>query len=92
MADRRNAIADDLRSLVTDLKSLLDDATTDPKERRRKERRWMVVYSVSGIVASLAARQVATKVWGILTGERPPLKGQPPAQPRAAEREPAARA
>jgi hypothetical protein len=80
MADRREAIADDLRSLATDLKSLIDDATTDPKERRRKELRWMALYSVSGILASLAARQVATKAWGILTGERPPVKGPPPAR------------
>jgi hypothetical protein len=83
MADRRNAIADDLRSLATDLKTLIDHATTDPKERRRKELRWMALYSVSGVLASLAARQVATKAWAILTGERPPVKGPPPARSKS---------
>ena len=78
MADRREAVADDLRALAADLKSLLDSATTDPKERQRKERRWTALYGALGIVTSLAARQVATKAWGILTGEKPPVKG--PAQ------------
>jgi hypothetical protein len=92
MADRRDAIAEDLRALATDLKTLLDDATTDPKERQRKERRWTAIYAVSGIVASLAARQVATKVWRVLTGEQPPLKGPPPARRAPAEeRQPVSR-
>jgi hypothetical protein len=91
MADRRDAIAEDLRALATDLKSLLDSATTDPKERQRKERRWTALYGALGILTSLAARQVATKAWGILTGEQPPAKTPGRAQPRPAEREPAGR-
>lgn len=86
MSDRRDAVAEDLRNLAADLKSLLDSATTDPKERQRKERRWTALYGGLGIVTSLVARQVATKVWGILTGEHPPVK-TPPGSPQATRRE-----
>jgi len=75
MTDRREAVADDLRALATDLKSLLDSATTDPKERSKKERRWRVLYTAFGIATTVAARRGAAKVWGILTGEQPPTKG-----------------
>jgi hypothetical protein len=77
MTDRRDAVADDLRALATDLKSLLESATTDPKARNRKERRWRVLYGAFGIVTTLFARRAATKAWTILTGERPPAKGPP---------------
>jgi len=74
MNDRRDAIADDLRSLATDLKSLVDSATTDPKERRRKERQWRALYGGLGLVTALVARRAANKAWAVLTGERPPVK------------------
>jgi hypothetical protein len=74
MTDRREAVAEDLRALATDLKSLLESATTDPKERARKERRWRVLYTAFGIASTVAARRGAAKVWGILTGEEPPTK------------------
>ena len=86
MSDRRDAVAEDLRSLAADLKSLLDSATTDPKERQRKERRWTALYGALGIVTSLVARQVATKAWGVLTGEHPPVK-TPPGSSQATRRE-----
>lgn len=73
MADRREAVADDLRSLADDLKSLVESATTDPKERRRKELQWRALYGGLAIVASLAARRLAFKAWDILTGEQPPI-------------------
>jgi len=79
MTDRRDAVADDLRALATDLKSLLESATTDPKERNKKERRWRVLYTAFGIATTVAARKGATKTWGILTGEEPPTKGAPQA-------------
>ena len=78
MADRRDAVADDFRALGTDLKSLLESATTDPKDRQRRERRWRILYSAVGVVTTLVARRAATKAWTILTGEQPPTKG--PAQ------------
>ena len=75
MTDRRGAVADDLRALATDFKSLLESATTDPKERQRKERLWRGLYVVLGAVTTLVARRAATKLWAILTGEQPPIAG-----------------
>jgi hypothetical protein len=72
MSDRREAVADDLRSLASDLKSLIESATTDPKARRRKELQWRALYGGLGVITTLAARRIATKAWGILTGEDPP--------------------
>jgi uncharacterized protein DUF4235 len=74
MSERRDAVAADLRSLASDLKSLLESATTDPKERRKKERQWRVLYGALGLVATLAARRAANRAWAILTGEQPPAK------------------
>jgi hypothetical protein len=83
VSDRRDAVAEDIRTLAADLKNLLDSATTDPKERKRMERRWTALYGALGIVTSLVARQVATKAWGILTGEQPPVKMPPGPSKRA---------
>jgi hypothetical protein len=77
MADRRQAVADDLRSLANDLKNLLESATTDPKSRRRKELEWRALYSGLAIFTSLAARRIAYKAWAILTGEQPPVMRRP---------------
>jgi hypothetical protein len=73
--EKREALAEDLRALAEDLKSLVETATTDPKERKKKERRWNALYGGFGLVATLLARRLATKVWGILTGETAPTKG-----------------
>jgi hypothetical protein len=83
VSDRRDAVAEDLRTLAADLKNLLDSATTDPKERQRKERRWTALYGALGLVTSLVARQIATKAWGVLTGEQPPVKMPPGPSKRA---------
>jgi hypothetical protein len=73
MTDRREAVATDLRALATDFKSLLESATTDPKERRRKEWVWRGLYAVLGALTTLVARRIAAKAWTILTGEQPPV-------------------
>ena len=86
MTDRRDAIADDLRAVATDLKSLLESATTDPKERQRKERRWRALYTALGVVTTLVSRRLAAKAWAILTGEQPPAKGPAQATPARAEK------
>ncbi len=75
--DRREAIAADLRSLADDLKSLVDSATTDPKERQRKERRWGALQGAIAILTTMVARRLATRVWAIVTGEQPPVKSPP---------------
>ncbi|HEY5662359.1 MAG TPA: hypothetical protein VIR59_16365 [Gaiellaceae bacterium] len=73
MADRRDAVAEDLRALAEDLRSLIESATTDPKERRRKELQWRALYGGLAIVTSLAARRIAYRAWDVLTGEQPPI-------------------
>ena len=83
MTEKRDAMAEDLRAVATDLKSLLESATTDPKERKRKERRWRVLYSALGVVTTLVARRAAAKAWAILTGEQPPTKRPAQATPPA---------
>ena len=83
MTDRRDAIAEDLRAIAADLKSLLESATTDPKERQRKERRWRALYAVLGVATTVVARRAAAKAWAILTGEQPPAKGPSQATARA---------
>jgi hypothetical protein len=87
MTERREAVADDLRALASDLKSLLESATTDPKERKRKERIWRVLYAGLGAITTLVARRAATKAWAILTGEQPPTAGagQPATRPAKQE-------
>jgi hypothetical protein len=86
VADRkqaREAVAEDLRALADDLKALLDD----PKKRARRERQWRALYGVVTLGFTLASRRLATRAWGILTGEPPPIKGG--AQTRSEPREPA---
>jgi hypothetical protein len=82
--DRREAVAEDLRALADDLKSLLESATTDPKERKRRERRWSMLEGAIGLMVSIAARRAAIRLWGILTGEQAPVprpgSPQPPAR------------
>ncbi len=42
--------------------------------RKRKERRWGVLYGAIALVLTLAGRRVAARAWSILTGEQPPAK------------------
>jgi hypothetical protein len=82
MADKREALTDELNALVDDLKSLFETVVRDPKEQAKKERRWRVLYGVTGAVFTLASRQLAAKAWRILTGELPPTKRGQQQQPR----------
>jgi hypothetical protein len=72
--DRRAAVAEDLRALADDLKSLYESATTDPKERRRKELQWNALQTALGVLTTIVARRLVVKLWGILTGERAPQR------------------
>jgi hypothetical protein len=46
----------------------------DQKAEEWKRRRWQLLQGVTGAVFALAARQLAARAWGILTGEKPPTK------------------
>ncbi len=35
---------------------------------------WTTLYGALGTGATLAARRLATKIWHIATGEKPPIK------------------
>jgi hypothetical protein len=72
--NRRDAVAEDLRALADDLKSLYESATTDPKARQWKERRWAALQGALGVVTTLVARKLVVKLWGILTGEEAPKR------------------
>jgi hypothetical protein len=74
MPSRRQATVEELHALTEDLRSVLTTATTDPRERARREWEWRVLYGGLSAVAALLARRLAMKTWGILTGERPPAK------------------
>jgi hypothetical protein len=82
MADKKEALSDELTALADDLKSLFETLVRDPKEQAKKERRWRILYGVTGAVFTIGARQVAARAWRILTGEMPPTKRGAPQQPR----------
>ncbi len=72
MPNRRDLVAEQLVELKTDLDALWVALTHDPKKEARKERAWTILAGIFGAVAAIGARKVATRAWGILTGEPPP--------------------
>jgi membrane protein len=86
MPSKREATMEELRALGEDLQSLATTLSTDPKEQQRKEIGWRVLYGGLGAAATLVARKLATKSWGVLTGEAPPTgrKQRTAAAPAAA--------
>jgi hypothetical protein len=72
MPKRRDVIAEELSTLADDLERLWNAATRDPKKEARRERTWMIVSGVLSAASTMAARQIAAKLWPILTGETPP--------------------
>src|SRR5262249_1872281 len=76
MSDRREAVAEDLRSLAGDLKSLLESATTDPKSRRRKELEWRALYRRGPRLPPPPGRPPPPP-----RGGGPPPRAPPPAPP-----------
>ncbi len=72
MQSKREATAEELRTLTGDLRNLVTTVTTDPKAQARKERRWRLLYGGLSAVGALVARRFAGKAWFVLTGEHPP--------------------
>jgi membrane protein len=83
MPGKREATAAELRALSEDLHSLATTLTTDPKQQQRKELGWRVLYGGLGAAATLVARRIATRIWGVLTGEAPPTGKKAAAAPAA---------
>ena len=46
----------------------------DRKAEQRKRMAWGVLQGAFGAAATLGARRAGAKLWGILTGERPPTR------------------
>ena len=46
----------------------------DRKAEQRKRMAWGALHGALGAVATIGARRAGAKLWGILTGERPPTR------------------
>ena len=46
----------------------------DPKAERRKRLAWGALQGAFGVLATVAARRTGARLWGVLTGERPPVE------------------
>jgi len=46
----------------------------DKKAEKRKRVAWGVLQGALGAIATMGARRVVSRVWGVLTGEQPPTK------------------
>jgi hypothetical protein len=95
MPKRRDVMAEELTTLADDLERLWRAATRDPKKEARRERTWMILSGVLSAASTMAARQIAARLWPILTGETPPTPkvqvrptgaAQPPRQEEPAGR------
>ena len=82
MPNRSDIVLANLEELQQDLRDLWQALTRDPVKEARKERAWTVLAGAFAAVGALAARRVAAKIWGILTGETAPMTRQPPAPAR----------
>jgi len=80
MPSRSDVVLEQLSELKTDFGALWVALTRDPKKEARKERTWSLIAGIAGAAAAMGARQVATRAWGVLTGEAPPTPRpqQPP--------------
>lgn len=74
MPSKNEMLVDELRTLADDLKQVFVTLTTDAKEQRRKELQWRLLYGGLSAVFAVVGRKLATKGWGILTGEEPPRR------------------
>jgi len=65
------------RSFVLDGEETTEKAWTigrDPAEERRKQLAWKVLQGAVGAAFTIGARRIGARIWGVLTGERPPAK------------------
>jgi hypothetical protein len=72
MPSKNDVVAEQLAEIRQDLRDLWTALRTDPKVQKRKERGWALLVGALGAATTIAARQLATKLWTRLTGEPPP--------------------
>jgi hypothetical protein len=46
----------------------------DPAAERKKRVAWGILQGALGAAATIGGRRLGSRIWGILTGERPPAK------------------
>jgi|SRR5690242_21918941 len=80
MPNRSDLLLSNLEELQQNLTDLWRTLTRDPAKEARKERAWTILAGAFTALGAIAARRVATKAWGVLTGETPPV-GKQPARP-----------
>jgi hypothetical protein len=78
MPSRSDVLLENLDELQQDLRDLWHGLTRDPDKEVWKQRAWTALSGVFAAVAALAPRLFATRLWGILTGEVPPVARQVP--------------
>lgn len=71
---KTEVLAAELNELRDNLKGLATAAVSNPKQQKRKERQWALLYGALSAVFTLATRRIAGRVWTVLTGEKPPAK------------------
>jgi hypothetical protein len=82
MPSRSDVLLQQLEELQQDLRDLWQALTRDPVKEARKERAWTILAGVFAAAGAIAARKAAAKVYGVLTGEAPPIAKQTPAPAR----------
>jgi hypothetical protein len=81
MPNRTDVLVSNLEELQQDLVDVWHTLTRDPAKEARKERAWTILAGVFTAVGAIAARKVAGRIWGILTGEVAPIVKQQPVPP-----------
>ena len=74
MPTKTQAVREQLKELRDDIKTLAVVIAEDPKERRRKEWTWRILYGGLSAVLTLVSRRLAARAWWVLTGRTPPAK------------------
>jgi hypothetical protein len=75
-------LAASLEELQQALSDLWRTLTRDPAKEARKERAWTILAGIFAAIGAMVARKAARKVYGILTGELPPIRQAPGSAPR----------
>jgi hypothetical protein len=75
-------LAASLEELNQALSDLWRTLTRDPAKEARKERAWTILAGIFAAVGAILARKAAGRIYGILTGERPPIRQAPGRAPR----------
>jgi hypothetical protein len=72
MPTKNEIVSEQLAEIRQDLRDLWLALRADPKKQARKQRMWSILAGATGALATVVARQVATRVWTKVTGEAPP--------------------